>query len=52
MAQKVCTVICEDLPEPDPVEVTVKRQCNLKKAEDEEDEESMFRYEKKLQAVI
>ena len=38
MAQKVCTVICEDLSEPDPVEVSLKRQGNLKKAEDEEDE--------------
>jgi hypothetical protein len=42
VAQKVCTVICEDLPDPDPVEVTMKRQGNLKKAEDEEDEESKF----------
>jgi len=40
MAQKLCSFICEDLPEPDPVEVTVKRQGNLKKAEDEEEEES------------
>ena len=52
MAQKVCTVVCEDLPDTDPVEVTMKRQGNLKKAEDEEDEESKFWHEEKLQSVI
>ena len=52
VAQKVCTVVCEDLPDPDPVEVTMKRQGNLKKAEDEEDEESKFWHEEKLQSVI
>ena len=31
VAQKVYTVLCEDLPEPDPVEMTMKRQGNLKK---------------------
>ena len=40
--QKVCNVICDDLPETDSVEVTVKRQGNLKKAEDEEEEESKY----------
>ena len=40
VVQKVCNVICDDLPETDSVEVTVKRQGNLKKAEDEEEEES------------
>ena len=40
MVQKVCNVICDNLPETDSVEVTVKRQGNLKKAEDEEEEES------------
>ena len=37
VVQKVCNVICDDLPEPDHMEVTVKRQGNLKIAEDEED---------------
>ena len=46
MAQTVCTVICEDIPEPDPLEVTVKRQGNLKKAENEEDEESKVWHKK------
>ena len=44
VVQKVCNVIC-DLPDPDPVEVTMKRQGKLKKAEDEEDEESKFWHE-------
>ena len=39
-------MICQDLSEPDPVEVTVKRQGNLKNAENEEDEESKFLHEK------
>ena len=42
VVQKLCMVICGDLPDPDPVEVTIKRQGNLKKAEDEEDEEGEF----------
>ena len=42
VAQKLCTVICGDLPDPDPVEVTMKWQGNLKEAEDEEDEEGKF----------
>ena len=42
VAQKLCMAICEDLPHPDPVEVTMKRQGNLKTAEDEEDEEGKF----------
>ncbi len=45
VVQKVCSVICDNLPESDPVEVTVKRQGNLKKAEDDEDKESEFWHE-------
>ncbi len=52
VVQKVRTVICEDLPDPDPVEVTMKRHGNLKKSEDKEDEESKFWHEGKLQSVI
>ncbi len=40
VVQKVCNVICDNLPETDSVEVTVKREGNLKKAEEEEEEES------------
>ncbi len=46
MAQKICYVICNDLPGTDRVEVTMKREGNLKKAEDEEDEETKFGHEK------
>ena len=33
IAQKVCNVICDDLPETDSVKVTVKRQGNLNRGE-------------------
>ena len=51
IAQKVCSVICEDHLEPDPVEATVKRKGNLKNVENEEDEESKFLHEKKQAAI-
>ncbi len=42
IVQKVCSILWYDFPNPDLVEVVVKWQGNLKKAENGEDEEGKF----------